>query len=44
MTLRNKHLDGSSHITKEEEIDLREQTKKKMERRRRSRWNRISKF
>ena len=31
MTLRNKHLDRSSHITKEEEIDLREQIKKKID-------------
>ena len=31
MTLRNKHLDRSIHITKEEEIDLREQTKKKVD-------------
>ena len=31
MTLRNKHLGRSSHIIKEEEIDLREQTKKKVD-------------
>ena len=31
MTLRNKHLGRSSHITKEEEIELREQTKKKVD-------------
>ena len=30
MTLRNKHLGRSSHIIKEEEIDLREQSKKKV--------------
>ena len=30
MTLRNRHLDRSSHIFNEEEIDLREQTKKKV--------------
>ena len=29
MTLRNKHLGRSRHIIKEEEIDLREQVKKK---------------
>ena len=29
MTLRNKHLGRSSHIVREEEIDLREQVKKK---------------
>ena len=28
MTLRNKHLGRSSHITKEEEIDLREQARR----------------
>ena len=31
MTLRNKHLGRSSHFIKEEEIDLREQTKKKVD-------------
>ena len=31
MTLRNKHLGRSSHIIKEEEIDLREQAKKKVD-------------
>ena len=31
MTLRNKHLCRSSHIVKEEKIDLREQTKKKID-------------
>ena len=31
MTLRNKHLGKSSHITKEEEIDLREQEKRKVD-------------
>ena len=30
MTLRNKNLGRSSHIIKEEEIDLREQKKKKI--------------
>ena len=30
MTLRNKHLGRSSHITKEEEVELREQAKKKI--------------
>ena len=46
MTLRNKHPGRSSHIIKEEEIDLREQTKKEGRRnkriKRRSRWNRVS--
>ena len=31
MTLRNKHLGRSCHIIKEEEIDLREQAKKKVD-------------
>ena len=31
MTLRNKHLDRSSHIIKEEQIELREQTKKRID-------------
>ena len=31
MTLRNKHLGRSSHITKEKEIYLREQAKKKID-------------
>ena len=31
MTLRNKHLNRSSHFIKEEEIGLREQTKRKIE-------------
>ena len=31
MTLRNKHLGRLSHITKEEEIDLREQIKRKID-------------
>ena len=31
MTLRNKHLSRSSHIIKKEEIDLTEQTKKKVD-------------
>ena len=31
MTLRNKHLCRSGHIVKEEKIDLREQTKKKID-------------
>ena len=31
MTLRNKHLGRSCHITKEEEIDVREQVKKKVD-------------
>ena len=31
MTLRNTHLGRSSHITKEEKIDLKEQTKKKID-------------
>ena len=31
MTLRNKHLGRSSHITKEEEIELREDRKKKLD-------------
>ena len=31
MTLKNKHLNRSSHFIKEEEIDLREQTKKKVD-------------
>ena len=31
MTLRNKHLGKSCHITKEEEIDLREQAKKRID-------------
>ena len=30
MTLRNKHLGRSSHIIKEEEVELREQAKKKI--------------
>ena len=31
MTLRNKHLGRSSHVTKEEETELREQTKMKID-------------
>ena len=31
MTLRNRHLGRSSHIIKEEEIELREHTKKKVD-------------
>ena len=31
MTLRNKHLGKSSHIIKEEEIDLKEQAKKRID-------------
>ena len=31
MTLRNKHLGRSSHVIKEEEIDLREQAKIKVD-------------
>ena len=31
MTLRNKHLGRSSHIIKEEEVELREQAKKKVD-------------
>ena len=31
MTLRNKHLGKSSHAIKEEEIDLRKQVKKKLD-------------
>ena len=31
MTLRNTHLGRSSHVTKEEEIELREHTKKKID-------------
>ena len=31
MTLRNTHLDRPSHVIKEEEIDLREHTKKKVD-------------
>ena len=30
MTLRNKHLGRSSHIIKEEEVEFREQAKKKI--------------
>ena len=33
MTLRNTHLGRSSHIIKEEEIDLREQAKKRIDER-----------
>ena len=31
MMLRNKHLGRSTHIIKEEEIDLKEQAKKKID-------------